>query len=102
MRAMLDIDLASDSSAVQRVSNGNFFDVPRRFQSILNNWSQDRKAATDAAAKARERSSSGAFSPVADGPNPFSLENVPSSTFDSWDSTADGLAAAFKKLAAGS
>jgi hypothetical protein len=101
MRAMLNQDLASDPAAVQRVSNGNFFDVPRRFQSILNDWSNDRKAAADADARARERSASGASPLVFDGPNPFSLEGVKPDVFNSWDTTEEAFGAALKKAGAG-
>lgn len=100
MRALLDKDLASDPSAVQRVSAGNFIDVPRRFQAILNDWVADQKAAIDSEKTARERASKNASPFVLDGPNPFSLENVPTSTFDSWDNTEAGFADALKKLAA--
>lgn len=99
MKAMLNQELASDPAAVQRVSNGNFIDVPRRFQSILNDWSADKKAAITAEKTARERSSSSAANVVFDGPNPFALDNIPATTFDSWDATENALAAAFKKMA---
>jgi hypothetical protein len=98
MRAMLNQDLAADPAAVQRVSNGNFVDVPRRFQSILNDWAADKKAAIAAEKTARERSERGASPFVLDGPSPLSV-TIPPETFDSWDNTETGFAAALKKLA---
>jgi hypothetical protein len=43
IRARLGAELSRDPNAVQRVSSGNFADVPRTLKGILDEWSDDRK-----------------------------------------------------------
>lgn len=54
MRAQLQAELSEDPSVVQRISNGNFVDVPRKFQALVESWANDRKAAADAEKATRE------------------------------------------------
>jgi hypothetical protein len=93
MRAQLDVTLSQDPSVVQRVSNGNFVDVPRVFKGILDEWSSDKKAAIEAATKAREKAEKGSFGEFQNGPEIFARD-IPSKTFDSWDATEEGFAQA--------
>lgn len=95
LRALLDKQLADDPIAVQRVSQGNFIDVPRKFQSILDGWSGDRKAAVKAEQDAREAAKRGAHVEFTPGANPF-LIDVPQSATESWDATEDAFAKALE------
>ena len=95
LRALLDKQLADDPIAVQRVSQGNFIDVPRKFQSILDGWSGDKKAAVKAEQDAREAAKRGAHVEFTPGANPF-LIDVPQSATESWDATEDAFAKALE------
>lgn len=95
LRAQLNEELASDQQAVQRVSNGNFVDVPHKFKSILDTWSGDRTAAAAAAKAARDGVSSRSNELVLDGVN---MQIPAASSFDgSWDDTEAALAEAIQK-----
>lgn len=96
LRALLDKELANDPTVVQRVSSGNFVDVPMKFKSILDGWAADRKEAAEATKSARERTKDGAFADFSNGSNPLSLD-IPGKTFDSWESTEDGFARALEQ-----
>jgi len=98
LRARLNSELASDASVVQRVSNGNFVDVPRTFKGIIEELANDRKAQTDAEAAKRDRVAKGGFPEFESGPNPFMNFKVPETASESWDSTEDALAKAFSAL----
>lgn len=95
LRALLDKELANDPTVVQRVSSGNFVDVPMKFKSILDGWAADRKEAAEATKTARERTKDGSFADFSNGSNPLALD-IPGKTFDSWDSTEEGFARALE------
>lgn len=92
LRARVDAELAADTTIVQRVSNGNFVDVPHKFKSVLDEWSSDRKASANAAKARREGVNLNAGAEFANGPNPF----LPTSNAfaDSWDATEAAFATA--------
>lgn len=94
LRAQLDVELSKDPSVVQRASNGNFVDVPKVFKDIIETWAADKKEASEAATKQRERSKANAFSEFNAGANPFMNIEVPTGASDSWDSTEAALAKA--------
>lgn len=93
MKSRLDAELASDPNMVKRISNGNFVDVPRTFQTIVSEWAGDKKSAADEATKARERTSNQSFAEFMPGADMFTA-NIPKETFDSWDTTEDAFAKA--------
>ncbi|SRR5258708_15529648 len=93
MRALLDKELASDQTAVQRVSNGNFVDVAPTFKRIIEGWATDRKSASEAERKQRDNVQSGANFSFPGGPENIS---VPAAASDSWDATEDALAKALQ------
>jgi hypothetical protein len=92
LRARLDSELSADPTVVQRVSKGNFVDVPTTFKRIAEEWAGDKKAqvATDKAA--REKAERGAFPSFQSGP--ADMPEIPSATFDNWDATEDAFAKA--------
>lgn len=96
IRARLDTELSRDPNAVERASKGNFVDVPRTFQTIIEEWASDKKAATEAAKAQRERAAKGAFADFPAGPNPFMNVELPKGTSDSWDATEEGFAKALE------
>lgn len=96
LRARLNEELASDPVSMQRVTQGNFYDVPRKLQTILDEWSADRKSAAEAAKTAREASEKAARIEFNNGPSPFTVD-VPTSATESWEATEDALAAALEK-----
>lgn len=96
LRALLDKQLADDPISVTRVSQGNFVDVPKKFQSIVEGWSGDRKAAVEAEKTAREASKRGAHVEFSPGANPF-LVDIPTGTADSWDNTESEFAKALER-----
>lgn len=98
MRALLDRELSTDPSIVQRVSNGNFVDVAPTFKKVIDNWSADRKALVEAEKTAREKSSANASGVVFDGPNPFMVD-IPKGSDESWDATEAALAKALERSA---
>lgn len=90
LRAQLSAELSNDPSVVQRVSNGNFVDVPRTFKGIIDGWVADKKAAADEAKNQRERSSRMAYAEFPNGPQPFMVD---AKSFDgSWDDTEAAFA----------
>lgn len=98
MRALLDRELSTDPSIVQRVSNGNFVDVAPAFKKVIDNWSADRKALVEADKAAREKVNSNASGVVFDGPNPFMVD-IPKGSDESWDATEAALAKALERSA---
>lgn len=96
LRAYLDKELANDPVAVGRVSQGNFVDVPRKFQSIIEGLATDRKAAAEADKTARETAKRGAHTEFTSGANPF-LIDVPSGASDSWDATEEAFGKALER-----
>src|SRR5215472_16191376 len=97
MRARLESELARDPAAEQRLNNGNFFDVPRRFKDIIEDWANDKKSAADAAKAQRERAASISASTFANGPNPITVD--PKSFADSWEQTEEAFAQGLEKFA---
>ena len=97
MRARLESELARDPAAVQRLNHGNFFDVPRRFKDIIEEWANDKKSAADAAKAQRERAASMSASTFANGPNPITVD--PKSFADSWEQTEEAFAQGLEKFA---
>lgn len=95
-RARLDSELGADPTVVQRVSNGNFVDVPKAFQGILDEWVSDKKAASEAEKTQRERASKSGFPEFLSGPNLLNVD-IPTGTFDSWDNTEEGFAKALER-----
>lgn len=93
MRALLDKELAADPIVVQRVTSGNFVDVPRKAQAVLEAWASDRKATAAEAKAARERTESKSFGEFANGANPFMVD-IPANAADSWDNTEEAFAKA--------
>lgn len=91
LRALLNTELSKDQSVVQRVSNGNFVDVPRTFKAVIDDYFADKKAAAEAAKSQRERSTSQAFPDFPSGPN---LMIPPQGADESWDATEDAFAKA--------
>jgi hypothetical protein len=73
LRAQLQAELSEDPQAVQRVSNGNFVDVPRKFQSLVEGWAKERKDAADAEKAKRERASKLASPEFTNGAVPVDL-----------------------------
>lgn len=92
LRARIDTELASDPTVVQRVSNGNFVDVPLKFKAVIDEWVGDRKSAADAEKRRRDGVVDGALPEFMGGPNPFFPSDK--SFADSWDATEDALAKA--------
>lgn len=95
MRARVGEILGSDPTIVQRASNGNFVDVPVAFKSVLEEWVGDKKAAVAEETASREKSKRNMFGELLSGPD-FQNFNIPTTTFDSWDSTEDGFAKALE------
>lgn len=94
LRAQLDVELSKDPSVVQRASNGNFVDVPKVFQGIVESWAADRKELAQAEKDKLEQKTKNAFSEFSSGANPFMNIEVPTGASDSWDSTESALAKA--------
>jgi hypothetical protein len=76
LRARLNLELSGDQASVQRVNNGNFVDVPRVFQSLLQEKVDDRKSAADTEKKGRERVNSNAFWDFTNGPDATFMGDV--------------------------
>lgn len=93
VRALLDKELASDTAAVQRVSNGNFVDVAPAFKRIIEDWAADRKSAAEAEKRQRDNVQNGASFTFQGGPESF---KVPEGVSDSWEATEEGLAKALQ------
>lgn len=97
IRARLGAELASDPNMVQRISNGNFVDIPRTMKGILDEWAGDRKAASDSEKTARERAEGRGFAEFESGPSEYF--KPPAGASDSWDATEDALAKALERSA---
>ena len=101
LRARLNLELSADQTAVQRVNSGNFVDVPRVFQSLLQEKVDDRKAATDAEKKGRERVNSNAFWEFPNGPDAAFLGDLNKAIADdndpNWGGTVDAYAKALER-----
>jgi hypothetical protein len=97
MRARLDSELARDPAAAQRLNNGNFFDVPRRFKDIIEEWANDKKTAGEAAKAQRERAARASAFEFPNGPNPIAVD--PKSFADSWEQTEEAFAQGLEKFA---
>jgi hypothetical protein len=97
LRARVDAELAADPLVVQRVSSGNFVDVPHKFKAILDEWSADRKSAANAAENVRKGVSASANPEFPNGPNPFMPANT--NFADNWDDTEAAFAKALTQAA---
>lgn len=73
LRYQLQAELSEDPQAVQRINNGNFVDVPRKFQTLVEGWANDRKAASEAEKAKRERAKSIASPEFTNGAVPVDL-----------------------------
>jgi hypothetical protein len=93
VRALLDKELASDTTAVQRVSNGNFVDVAPAFKRIIEEWASDKKSATEAEKRQRDNVEKSASYTFPGGP--ANLE-VPAAASESWDATEEAFAKAIQ------
>jgi hypothetical protein len=93
MRALLDKELASDPTAVQRISNGNFVDVAPKFKHIIEGWAADRKSAAEAEKKQRDNVQAGANFTFPGGPADIA---VPQAASESWEATEEALAKALQ------
>jgi hypothetical protein len=99
LRARVDAELAADPTIVQRVSTGNFVDVPHKFKAVIDEWSSDRKAAAQAAEDARKGITKGASPEFSNGPNPFMPANLDFA--GSWDDTEAAFAKALERAPRG-
>jgi hypothetical protein len=95
LRARVDAELAADPTIVQRVSTGNFVDVPHKFKAVIDEWSSDRKAAAQAADDRRKGIVSSASPEFSNGPNPFMPANLDFA--GSWDDTEAAFAKALER-----
>lgn len=91
MRALLDKELASDPSIVQRVSSGNFVDVAPAFKRILDERAAETKAKIEADKQARERIKSNSVFTLPGAAEPI---QVPTEASESWDATEEAFAKA--------
>ena len=73
LRAQLQAELSEDPQVVQRVSNGNFVDVPRKFQTLVEGWAKERKDAAEAERTKRERAKNLASPEFTNGALPVDL-----------------------------
>lgn len=94
LRAQLDADLAVDSLAKKRISTGNFADVPTKLNTIIRDWTADKKAASETEKSRRESQSKRGFNEFQSSPGPVDL---PKGFEDSWDSTEDAFAKALEQ-----
>lgn len=97
MKARLDVELAADPQKVSRVSNGNYVDVPQTFKGIVEEWANDKKAASESEAKSRDSVTGAMFPEFISGPDGLTA-SIPDKVFDSWDATEEGFAAALRKF----
>lgn len=93
LTADLNSQLALDGAAKKRISNGNFVDVPKKFNDIIRDWSADKKAVSEAVKGRRENASRNAFPELQNGPITV---DIPKGFEDSWDSTEDAFAKALE------
>lgn len=97
IRARLDKELGSDQQAIQRISSRNFIDVPKTFQSILNEWTEDKKAASKTETEKREKVKMSGFGELPSGPE--LLADAPKNFADSWDNTESAFGKAIERIA---
>jgi len=90
MRARLDVELGADRAATNRITSGNFVDVPRTFKGIIDEWAADKKATTEAAKGGRDKVMENGFNEFTTGAELVS--KLPANTFDSWDNTEEAFA----------
>lgn len=95
LRAQLDAELATDTTAKQRISKGNFVDVPTKLNTIIRDWTQDKKDAASGEQKRREDAKKRGFNEFQNGPGPVDL---PKGFEDSWDSTEAAFARALEQV----
>lgn len=96
MRADLDQQLAKDQGTVQRISSGNFIDVPKVFKGIIEEWGNDKKAAAEAVKAKREGVKANAFPEFSPGAESFMPKDQ--NFTNSWDETEDAFAKALEKF----
>jgi hypothetical protein len=95
LRAQLDSELATDNVAKKRISNGNFVDVPTKLNTLIRDWSADRKAAAESEKSRREGVKKSAFSELQNGPG-INID-IPDNAADSWDLTESAFAKALEQ-----
>jgi hypothetical protein len=98
IKARLNVELGADPSIVQRINAGNFVDVPKVFQSIIDEVAAEKKEAVKAAADKREQAARGAFPTFENGPNPFLPPDLVEKAAGSWDDTETALAKALQGM----
>jgi len=91
LRADLDSQLAQDGAAKKRISSGNFVDVPTKLNTIIRDWTSDKKSAAEAEKSRREGTTKRGFSEFQAGPGPIDL---PKGFEDTWDQTEAAFAQA--------
>jgi hypothetical protein len=103
LKARLNQELSSDSTAVQRVNAGNFVDVPRVFQSLLKEKVDDRKAAADFERNGRERVKSNASWDWSNGPDASLLGDInkaiAADDSPDWEGTIQAMSKAMERTA---
>src|SRR5262249_25275782 len=82
MRARIWTELESNPEAQKRVNQGNFVDVPKVFQSLIQEKVDDKNAAIKAEKAGRERVSSNAFGEFSNGPDSI-VGSIDPKVFDS-------------------
>lgn len=97
LRARLNVELGQDPAALQRVKSGNLVDVPRVFQTIIDEVAAEKKEAVKAAADKRDQVSKGAYPEFQNGPNPFLPPDVLEKASGSWDMTEAEFAKALER-----
>lgn len=99
LRARLNVELGADPTIVQRINNGNFVDVPKVFQTIIDELATDKKEAVKSAAAQRERAERGAYPEFQNGPNPLLPPDLVEKASGSWDDTEAAFGKALERYA---
>jgi len=73
LRANLDADLAVDAVAKKRISTGNFVDLPTKLNTIIRDWTTDKKDAAEGDKTRRENASKRGFNEFQNGPGPVEI-----------------------------
>lgn len=94
LRAQLDADLATDSVAKKRISTGNFVDVPTKLNTIIRDWTADKKASAEGEKSRRDSAQQRGFNEFQNGPGPIDL---PKGFENDWDSTENAFAKALEQ-----
>jgi hypothetical protein len=100
LRARLWTEINSDSSAAQRANAGNFVDIPRVLQGLLQEKVADRKAAVATAEGDRKRVQSNSFWDFPSGPDGIvgDLNKIIADDNDpNWGGTIEGFAKALER-----